>query len=173
MSAPVKNVPTTEASILSAQRREYADYSAEQKAEVLALVALYGDDISAIYKVSQHLSIPRHTIMRWHEAKHRYVALQPAKRQELAQKLENIAYSIADSLEDHDLSIVPFSSKATSLGILIDKMQLLRNQPTVISAAEGLDPKAVIELIRDAFLAGTEAKASGTSDPPVIDVTPS
>jgi transposase-like protein len=110
----------TEAAILEYRSRVYKDYSPEQKAEVIAKVRANGGKVSLTAKL---LGIPRQTIDYWIKEQDRYAEIQPEITRSLTNKLENIAHNLAESIEDHDLSIVPLGSKATALGITIDKMQ--------------------------------------------------
>lgn len=120
----------TEAAILDQRSRQYQDYSPEQKAEVISKVRANGGSVTLTAKL---LGIPRQTIDYWIREQDRYADFQPEIQRELSNKLENIAHNLADSIEDHDLSIVPLASKATALAIAIDKMQLLRGLPTSIT----------------------------------------
>lgn len=148
--------PTSERAIL--QARAYADYSAERKAEILALVTAHGGNVAQVARLTQ---IPHQTIRRWVEASDRYSALQTEKQIDLAQKLENNAHKLANSIADHDLSIVPLASKATALGIMVDKMQLLRGEPTSITA--NVERQELTVTLRSALSELTED---------AIDVTP-
>lgn len=119
----------SERAILTA--RAYQDYSAERKAEVLALITAHGGNVAQVANLT---GIAHQTIRRWVAAADRYSTLQTEKQIDLAQKLENNAHKLANSIGEHDLSIVPLASKATALGIMVDKMQLLRGEPTSITA---------------------------------------
>jgi transposase-like protein len=148
---------TTEAAILEHRSRQYQDYSPEQKAEVIAQCKTMGSKA-----VSRLRGIPRQTIDYWIKEQDRYAQIQPEITQELANKCENIAHNLADSIEDHDLSIVPLAAKATALGIVIDKMQLLRGLPTSINAE--VERQELVIILQSALNAGLEGEA--------IDVTP-
>ena len=132
----------------------YQDYSADRKAEVLALVKANGGNVA---RVAKELNIAHQTIFNWLKQADRYSHLERQKQSDLALKLENNAHMLADSIGDHDLTIVPLASKATALGIMVDKMQLLRGQPTSIN----------VSLDREDLSSFLDATLSD-----VIDITP-
>ena len=110
--------------------RQYRDYSPEFKAEALAHVAANNGNV---WRTANELGIPEPTLRDWTAQASRYRALQEQKQLDLAQKHENNLHRLADSVTDTDLQTVPFIQKVTAIGILTDKMQLLRNQPTSIT----------------------------------------
>ena len=122
---------STEALELAATAKAYRDYPEELKAAVIAAIEQNGGNVLATSKL---FNIPRDTVNYWWNHSERFVELQHASSLNLADKLENLAHSTTDSLTGHDLSLVTFADKARSLGVIIDKMQLLRGQPTEITA---------------------------------------
>lgn len=154
---------TGEAATLQARALTgYKDYSAERKAEVLALVTANGGNVA---RVAKETGIAHQTIFNWLKQAQRYSHLEQRKQTELAQKLENNAHMLADSIADHDLSIVPLASKATALGIMVDKMQLLRGEPTSITA--NVDRQELSVTLNSALGELDQADPTRT-----IDVTP-
>lgn len=131
MSQALQPKQQSEPAILRARAAAYKDYSAERKAEVLALVTAHNGNVAQVSRLTE---IPDQTIRGWLEQADRYREVRSEKQSDLAQKLENNAHRLANSIADHDLSIVPLASKATALGIMVDKMQLLRGEPTSITA---------------------------------------
>lgn len=122
---------STEAAQLEKRAQTYRDYPVELKAAVIAAIEQNGGNVLATSKL---FNLPRDTVNYWWNNSDRYVELKHGKAACLADKLENIAHSVTDSITEHDLSVVSLRDKATVLGITIDKMQLLRGLPTDISA---------------------------------------
>src|SRR6185369_5422822 len=110
--------------------RPYADYSLERKAEVLALVQANGGNID---RTAKETGIPHQTIRFWFANSHRFSNLQIQKELDLASKSESNAHLLANSIASHNLDEASLSQKATAFGIMVDKMQLLRGQPTSIN----------------------------------------
>ena len=111
-----------------AKRRSYTDV---ERAEALAALDANGGDEAL---TARQLGVPRTTIQEW--AKGRVSRDVPELRQEkkegLADRLEAVAHQLLslfpDKAKDANLQQV-----ATSFGIAIDKMRLLREQPTNIT----------------------------------------
>lgn len=157
LSKPLKL--NTEAAILEHRSRTYQDYNSEQKAEIIAQVHACNGSITHVASLR---GIPRNTIKYWMEEQDRYSEIRPEITRNLSDKLENIAHNLADSIEDHDLSIVPLASKATALAIAVDKMQLLRGLPTSINTE--VERQELVVILQSALSAGLET--------PAIDITP-
>jgi transposase-like protein len=152
--APANRKRVSESAILQVRAATgYKDYSAERKAEILAQVTAHGGNVAQVARLTD---IPHQTIRSWLEQADRYSELQTQKQTDLAQKLENNAHKLADSIAEHDLTIVPLQSKATALGIMVDKMQLLRGQPTSIHEERTIDSRQVLVLLQETI---------GPSDP--------
>ena len=150
---------TAEAKVLEARALTYQDYSTQRKAEVLALVAANDGNVQ---KTALEVGIPHQTIRHWLKQSDRYSQIQTTSALNLADKLEVIAHSTADSLAEHDLSIVSFRDKAAVLAVAVDKMQLLRGLPTSINAE--VERQELVVILQSALSAGLEGDA--------IDVTP-
>jgi transposase-like protein len=135
-----------EAAQLTIKSAPYRDYPVELKAAVIAAIEQNGGNVLA---TSRLFNLPRDTVNYWWANSERFVEIKQQTRLALADKCENIAHSLADSIESHDLSIVPLAQKATTLGIVIDKMQLLRGLPTNIS--ENIERKELTVVLEDAL----------------------
>ncbi len=109
--------------------RPYADYSLEQKAEVLALVSANGGNVD---RTARETNIPHQTIRFWLANKERFSNLQSQQTQDLAQRFENNIH-LALNLAESKASEASYAQLMTGAAIATDKMQLLRNQPTSIT----------------------------------------
>jgi len=115
-------------------KRQYSD---NDKAVALATLDANGGDVR---KTAKALKMPESTLSDW--SKHRGVnkevtEIREVKKKELSEKLEEVAYRLTENLAiraDSELSaLVPMKDIATSLGIVVDKMQLLKGEPTSIN----------------------------------------
>lgn len=131
------------------QRRAYGDYSRQQIEEALAAVASNNGNV---HHTARQLGIPPQTLDHWVKREVLLSDVQKLKREELSNKLETIAHRLSNSILEHDLDIVPLAAKATAMGITIEKMQLLRGQPTAIT--EQSSNGELLGLLRDALNAG-------------------
>ena len=151
---------STEAATLERRAIVYRDWPTDKKAEAIAAYDANGHNLK---QTARLLDIHPETLRYWLKDADRYRnEFQPEKSADLASKLENNAHNLADSIADHDLSIVPLAAKATALGIVIDKMQLLRGLPTSINA--DVERQELVIILQSALDAGLEGEA--------IDVTP-
>lgn len=124
----------------------YQDYSEDYKASIVAAVEANNGNVSATAKL---FNISRDTVYYWWRNSARYCEIQTPSALNLADKLENLAHQTADSLAEHDFSIVAARDKASVMAVAIDKMQLLRGQPTEI--VERVDASRVLVLMADAL----------------------
>lgn len=115
-------------------KRQYSD---NDKALALATLDANGGDVP---KTAKLLKIPPSTLADW--SKNRGVnkevtEIRDVKKRELADKLAEVADKLTGNLlirAESELSIlVPMKDIATSLGIVVDKMQLLKGEPTGIT----------------------------------------
>ena len=110
---------------MSDNRRQYSD---EEKANALAVLAANGGDLRG---TARSLGIPKSTLENW--AAQRVSAavseLADTKKKDLADELENIALKLVEAMPDK-MQDATLQQIATSLGIAIDKMQLLRGKAT-------------------------------------------
>ncbi len=111
--------------------RPYADYSLERKAEVLALITANNGNID---QTARETGIPHQTIRHWYANRERFSHLESKKIVQLADECESDAryyFSLArDKAPD-----APFNHLMTGAAIAVDKMLLLRGQPTSITAS--------------------------------------
>jgi transposase-like protein len=113
-------------------------YSDEQRATALAALQANGGNLS---RTSRDTGIPFSTIKRWRdEPDPRLADLGDRKKVDLSEKLEEIAYKLADAVEGK-IPEANLQHVATSLGIAIDKLRLLRGEATDISEVRSSDAK--------------------------------
>jgi transposase-like protein len=110
-------------------RREYSD---ADKATALAALDANGGNV---YRTAKALSIPQSTLEGWAKSRGTNAAipnLREHKKKALAEQLEEIAEKLAEAIPGK-VGDATLQQTATSLGIVVDKMQLLRGQPTNIT----------------------------------------
>lgn len=139
----------------------YTDYSAERKAEVILLIKATNN----ITQVSRQTGIPRKTLYSWLEQEHRYGEIVTRKQGPLADKLENIAHLSADLLTDGRLADASVRELLGAIHITVPAMQLLRGEPTSITA--NVDRQELSVTLHSALGELDQADSSRT-----IDVTP-
>jgi len=103
----------------------------------------YPDRKGALEEVANALHVPDATISRWANGKSNpppaYVVSE--KREELGIRLEELAHKLLDNaLRAAGDSEAGIQTLAISLGIILDKRQLLRGAPTAINQSIG-DPE--------------------------------
>jgi len=119
-------------------------YSDEEKGNALAALAANGGNALL---TSQQTGVPRTTLQKWADgAVHPCVPeMGQQKRQELADRLEGLAHRLVDAIPgkiaDSDLKQL-----SVSLGIAVDKMRLLREQPTSIEGHDLSDDEKLAML---------------------------
>lgn len=115
-------------------KRQYSDND-----KAVALATLDAND-GNIRKAAKILKLPESTLTDW--ANNRGICpevteIREEKKAELADKLEEVAHALTDNIllrAQSDFSVLtPLKDLAVSLGIAIDKMQVLKGQPTSIS----------------------------------------
>lgn len=142
------------------ERRQYSD---NDKAAALAVLAANGGDLR---KTARDLSIPYSTIRKWANDKginSDVVNEVTSKKKNLADSLEEIAQNLVDAMPGK-ITAANLQQVATSLGITIDKMQLLRGKPTgIVDDASLTDDirAARIAALLDAARARRDGSASG------------
>lgn len=106
-------------------------YSDEDRANALAALAANGGNVNL---TARQLGIPETTLRQWSKGQRRPEAAQMSegKKEPLAERFEGIAYALLDhageSLTDLNARDAIFSA-----AIAVDKMRLLREQPTAIN----------------------------------------
>ena len=121
---------TAELTIQPVRPTTYNSYSRERKAEVLALVKANGGNV---LRTADETGIPEPTICYWMRNAERFSEFQEQSETELAVKLDASVHKLINSIYDHDLDSAPLNHKSTAFGIVFDKLQLLRGQPTSIT----------------------------------------
>ena len=139
-------------------------YSDQEKARALALYDLCG----SLTESSRKSGIPDSTLSQWINGRNGHKSpdlprLRNEAGQSLANDFEEIAREAAavavSRLKSGAASRIPFGQLMTGAGIAVDRMQLLRGQPTEI--VERVEVNKVMVLVRDAL---------GLTETPVIDV---
>lgn len=115
-------------------KRQYSD---NDKAIALATLDANEGNIRQTAKV---LKLPESTLTDWSNNRGvcaEVTEIREEKRAELAEKLETVAHALTDNIllrAQSDFSLLtPLKDFAVSLGIAIDKMQVLKGEPTSIS----------------------------------------
>ncbi len=115
-------------------KREYRTYAERERAEALAALDLNEGNV---HRTAGQLGIPYRTLAEW--AKGRGVAadvsrLRQVKKGELSAKFEGLAHTIVDSVTPEDIRKASLRDKMIAVGILTEKVLLLRGRPTQIVA---------------------------------------
>lgn len=118
----------------AARRRNYTN---EDRINAVLAVKANGGRIKP---VADALGIPRPTLITWVKGQsHPEVAKEaekPERRLPLADEFENIAYRCLGGLTDEKIEAMNGVDLLKTAGISVDKMRLLREQPTVITQNE-------------------------------------
>jgi transposase-like protein len=110
-------------------RRQYSD---EEKAVALATLDANGGDVR---KTARDTGIPFSTLQGWAHQRgvnESVTELAVTKKKNLADELERIALALVDAIPDK-IDGASLQQVATAAGIAVDKMQLLRGEPTGIT----------------------------------------
>lgn len=134
-------------------------YSDDQKAVALATLAAVGRNYR---EASRRTGIPHVTIMKWDRGENlpsdgSVVEKATTKKGELADNLEALAYRLVESVDETVIDTATLSQRMTAFGIAVDKMRLLREQPSpdaqalagVWTATQPILAEAGIELDND------------------------
>lgn len=133
-------------------------YTEAEKAEALAVLEANAGNITGTARV---VGIPAATLRLWRG----HSAPAPAetceeKKQDLATALEEIARKLIGAIPEK-IGEASLQQVSTSLGIAIDKMQLLRGQPTSRTATMTEDWQAKTDAELDAIIAEADTIARG------------
>lgn len=111
---------------LNFQKRARRSYTDRDKAAALAALDINGGNES---ETARQLGIPRITLHEWAEGRvNRDVSeFRREKKAELAEILEELALNLAEKMLRSD------RASGVDLGIVIDKLLLLRGEPNAIS----------------------------------------
>lgn len=146
-----------------------AQYSEDDKAAALAALAANGDNIS---RTARQLKIPAATLRKWRAGYVHPAVTQKCevKKKELAEKLEEVAHALTGNLltrAESELSVmVPMKDVATSLGIVVDKMQLLKGKPTTINETQ--DRRAEYEALVERILKRAKGRGENPTRADVV-----
>lgn len=107
-------------------RRQYSDND-----KAAALAALDTND-GNVYKTAQQLGIPRKTLESWANnagVNDDVANLRQHKKGEIADRLEDLVHQLIDAMPGK-IGDANLQQAATTLGIAVEKIQLLRGKPT-------------------------------------------
>jgi len=114
-------------------KKGHRSYSERERAEALAALDAFGGNVLA---TARALDMPARTLEEWSKGRgvHADVAeLRVQKRVGLAAQLETLAYRIVEAVTPEDIQKASLRDKMVACGIIIEKVQLLRGQPTQIA----------------------------------------
>jgi hypothetical protein len=138
-------------------------YTDQDKAAALAYLQSKGWRIA---EAARDLGMPNGTLRGWAAGEW----LPPAVREKyrvikegLSSKLENIAYQLIDGIHD-TIPKASLKDLGATLAVVIDKMRLLREEPTAIS--ESMDRRAMLERL----IERTMEQFPGMTREKVIDI---
>ncbi len=137
-------------------------YSDEEKASALAALAANGGDV---HRTSRQVGVPRKTLEDWSKGRGVCLAvadIRQGKKADLADRLEDLAHQLADAIPGK-IPTADLKQLGVSLGIAVDKMRLLREQPTSIEAHDLSDDEKLARLRQLAERA--QARSLGLPDP--------
>ena len=126
-------------------------YSDEDKAKVLLALDANGGNLS---RTAQETGVNFDTIMAWRDgACHPDVyAIRAGRCASLADRLEEAAHIVlTEALQPDKLAEAGFRDMTAGMGVIIDKMRLLREQATNISQQAGLSDEERLRRLRALF----------------------
>ena len=114
-------------------------YSDADRAAALAALDANGGNLAG---TARQLGMPRKTLAEWAAGRTPpgMADLRQQKRGDLATELEGIAYKLVEAMPGK-IEGANLQQLATSLGIAVDKVQLLKGKPTSITADTTLTPQ--------------------------------
>jgi transposase-like protein len=140
-------------------KRRYTDTF---RAEALAMLAANG---GALERTAKQLGIPEATLRCWANGTRHSEAVQMCaeKKAALADRLEDLAHALLDSLaRPEKRKAASLQQTATTFAIAVDKMRLLREQPTFIGTP-GPDPRTMSEAELHAEIESLRRERAGPS----------
>lgn len=149
---------------MAKKRRRYDD-KFRASAVILLEAAGYPDTEGALMKTSRHLNVPHTTLRRWF---HRLNNPPPSElvqetKRDMSAEIESVIYLILGHMPEA-VTDANFRDMSTSVGILIDKLQLLTNKPTAINEARSDSTR---ERLRDKL----DSLAARNGAPNILDFT--
>ena len=132
------------------QRRRYDD-KFRASAVVMLEATGYPEIEGGLSQTAKHLGVPLSTLKGWFKLEHNPppAQLRNEKKQDLVIELENVAYLLVKAMPGK-IDEASLQQIATSMAIAIDKMQLLKGQPTWRGE--------VIELIKQGIITPEQAE---------------
>lgn len=113
--------------------RVRANYSDEEKASALTLLAVYNGNVK---RAARTLGVPRSTLAAWAKGRGTNAGVTKQchfKKESLADKFEEVARKLLDAAADPaKLAEASLLDTVKALAICIDRMLLLRARPTQI-----------------------------------------
>lgn len=121
-------------------------YSDEEKANALTHLDANNGNVEL---TAHEMGIPRGTLQYWErgEVHPEVIKIKLEERLPLADRLEQLAHMLADALPDK-IENANLQQAATSMAIAIDKMRLLRGEPTSIAQRQSSDEQLFNQLQR-------------------------
>ncbi len=122
------------------KKRQYSD---EEKAYALEILEMYRGNVQ---KAAKSMEMSPRTLSHWAAKRNMKVdavqSLQEVKREEMHEALEKLAWKIVAAMECM-IEEADLRALSTSLGILIDKTQLLKGLATARTEISGIDGGAI------------------------------
>ena len=117
--------------------RKRTRYTDEERANLVVMLEAQGypDKIGSLAYVARYAKVPESTLRGWFKGRNNPppAQLRVIKRENLADKFENIAYAMLDHAGDSDtIGDMDGKGAVMSAAIATDKMRLLRGLPTEI-----------------------------------------
>lgn len=138
-----------------------AKYSDVQRAETMAVLAANGGNLN---KTARNTGIPLSTLAKWADGKGHspdHADLCMEKKKDLAELFEGIARDILDAAADK-IADASLKDAMVSAGVAVDKMQLLKNEPTSITkSVNERSPADARRELADLLFAGRVGSGSG------------
>lgn len=103
-----------------------------------------------VLKTSRELGIPLATLWTWVNGRKRasLLKLKEERKGDLAEALEELAWQVLESTP-RKIEGASLKDATLSLAIAVDKMRLLRGQPTTITQHDNLSPEQHLEKLRE------------------------
>lgn len=132
-----------------AKKHPQYDDEFRASAKVMLEAAGYPGTPGALSKVAKHLKMQPRTLSRWFNGENNPPPgkLVSIKKKDMADALEDIAWRLIHHVKDPEvIAEMTGQQGATSIGILIDKIRLLREQPTERLAVDTWETQAIEDI---------------------------
>lgn len=148
-------------------------WSESDKASALAWLDALNGNLS---ECSRRTGVPHTTLRDWKNGDHvnsDVAEKRDDKKRDMADACEATAWLVLNSIDPNSIESAPLNHRTTAFGTLVDKMQLLRNKPTVIVGDDTPDDEILAEL--KALFGAREigdrtGEEAGVSQPPTVHV---